>query len=261
MRKTDDAGRGTGAREAREDICWGRNPVIKLLENESSRCLKVVASKTMQRATLEQIAGLCRESGIPLQRVEPRAMNSLADGMSHQGVIAVISPKPMMNMGDALGLLPKPPSRALAVLADHVLDPHNLGAMIRSAEAASATFLAMPLRRNSLPTGTVVKTSAGASLRLPLVAAGNVANAVKEFQQAGLWAIALDPAAKKTIYSGSLPARTLLVVGSEGKGIGRTTASACDETLGIPIAQETGSLNASVALAVAMFEWFRINCT
>jgi 23S rRNA (guanosine2251-2'-O)-methyltransferase len=257
MRGTDGAGGYAGARE---DICWGRAPVIKLLENEPSRCLKVIASKTMQQATLDQLAGLCRDSGIPLQKVEPRAMNSLADGMTHQGVIAVIAQKPMLNIGDALGLLPKAPSRTLAVLADHVLDPHNLGAMIRSAEAASVSFLAMPLRRNSLPTGTVVKTSAGASLRLPLVAVGNVANAVKEFQEAGLWAVALDSAAKKTIYENRLPARTLLVVGSEGKGIGRTTAAACDETLGIPIAGETGSLNASVALAVAMFEWFRINC-
>ena len=256
--------RGTGApggnARAKEDICWGRNPVTQLLLDEPSRCLKVIASKSMQRAALDQIAGLCRESGVPLQKVEPGAMNSLADGTNHQGVIAIIAPRPMLNITDALSLLPKPPAKALAVLADHVLDPHNLGAMIRSAEAASASFLAMPLRRNSLPTGTVVKTSAGASLRLPLAAVGNVANAVKEFQAAGLWAIALDSAGKRTIYEDKLPARTLLVVGSESKGIGNATASACDETLGIPIAGKTGSLNASVALAVAMFEWFRLNC-
>lgn len=242
------------------DICWGRNPVIKLLMDEPSRCLKVIASKTMQRGTLDQIASLCRAAGIPLQAVDQRALNAMADGASHQGVIAVIAPKPMMIMADALGLLPKPPSRALAVLLDHVQDPHNLGAMIRSAEAASASFLALPLRRSSLPTGTVVKTSAGASMRLPLAAVGNTASAVREFQEAGLWTVALDAGAAKSIYDAPLSPRTLFVVGSEGKGIGRAVASACDETLCIPIAGGTGSLNASVALAVAMFEWFRLNC-
>jgi 23S rRNA (guanosine2251-2'-O)-methyltransferase len=235
--------------------------VTNLLEDEPSRCLKVIASKTMQAGQMDRIAALCRAAGIPLQRVEQRAVNALADGANHQGVIAVIAPKPMMDMADAPGLLPKTPSRALAVLLDHVQDPHNLGAMIRSAEAASASFLALPLRRSSLPTGTVVKTSAGASMRLPLVATGNTASAVKEFQEAGLWAVALDAGATKSIYSAQLPPRTLLVVGSEGKGVGRAVASACDETLGIPISGGTGSLNASVALAVAMFEWFRVNCT
>ncbi|MDR1515841.1 MAG: 23S rRNA (guanosine(2251)-2'-O)-methyltransferase RlmB [Synergistaceae bacterium] len=244
-----------------EDFCWGRNPVIKLLEDEPALCLKVMASKTMQRTTLDHIAGLCRAAGIPLQRVEPKALNSMIEGVNHQGVVAVIAAKPMMNIADALDLLPKPPSRALAVLLDHVQDPHNLGAMIRSAEAASASFLALPLRRSSLPTGTVVKTSAGASMRLPLASVGNTASTVREFQEAGLWTVALDSGAKRSIYGAALPARTLLVVGSEGKGVGRTTASACDETLSIPIAGEVGSLNASVALAVAMFEWFRLNCT
>jgi 23S rRNA (guanosine2251-2'-O)-methyltransferase len=244
-----------------EDICWGRNPVISLLEDEPSRCLKVIASRTMQTGQMDVIAGLCRAAGIPLQRVEQRAMNSMAEGANHQGVIAVIAPKPMIDTAGALELLPKPPSRALAVLLDHVQDPHNLGAMIRSAEAASASFLALPLRRSSLPTGTVVKTSAGASMRLPLVAVGNTASTVTEFQEAGLWTVALDAGEKRSIYDAALPPRTLFVVGAEGKGVGRATAKACDETLGIPIAGGTGSLNASVALAVAMFEWFRLNCT
>jgi 23S rRNA (guanosine2251-2'-O)-methyltransferase len=244
-----------------EDICWGRNPVIKLLEDEPARCLKVIVSKTMQRVPAGKIASLCRACGVPLQRVEPRALDSMIEGGNHQGVAAVVAAKPMMDITEALDLIPKPPSVALAVMPDHIQDPHNLGAMIRSAEAASACFLALPLRRSSLPTGTVAKTSAGASMRLPLVAVGNTASAVKEFQEAGMWAVALDSGAKRSIYEAVLPARTLLVVGSEGKGVGRTTAGACDETLRIPIAGEAGSLNASVALAVAMFEWFRLNCT
>jgi 23S rRNA (guanosine2251-2'-O)-methyltransferase len=242
-----------------EDLCWGRNPVISLLEDDPSRCLKVTASRTMQRGTLEKIADLCRASKIPFSTVEPRAIDTMAVGENHQGVVAVIAASAMLDIGDAVELLPKPPSPAMVVLLDHVQDPHNLGAMIRSAEAASAIFVALPLRRSSLPTGTVVKTSAGASLRVPLVMTGNVASAVRELQEAGLWTVGLDTGGKKTIYSDPLPKRILFVVGGEGKGIGRTTASACDEILSIPTSGGVGSLNASVALALAMFEWSRVN--
>jgi 23S rRNA (guanosine2251-2'-O)-methyltransferase len=213
----------------------------------------------MQRSVQEKIIGLCRVSGIPFSMAEPKVIDSIVQGENHQGVSAVIASSGMISLADAAGLLPKPPSQTLAVLLDHVQDPHNLGAMIRSAEAASAAFVALPLRRSSLPTGTVVKTSAGASLRLPLAAVGNVATAANELKEAGLWVIGLDSSAKTSIYSQPLPDRTLFVVGGEGKGLGRTTTDACDETLRIPISGSTGSLNASVALAVAMFEWFRVH--
>jgi 23S rRNA (guanosine2251-2'-O)-methyltransferase len=250
-----------GKEQARggSDLCWGRNPVISMLEDDPSRCLKVVVSKTMQRGVMGRIVDLCRKSGIPFSTLEPRAMDAMAKEANHAGVIAVIASTRMLDMNDALSLLPAPPAPALAVLLDHVQDPHNLGAIIRSAEAASASFVALPLRRSSLPAGTVVKTSSGASLRLPLVAVGNVASAARYLQEAGLWAVGLDAEAKKTIYSSPLPRRTLLVVGGEGKGLGRTTAAACDETLSIPISGGAGSLNVSVALGVAMFEWSRVN--
>jgi 23S rRNA (guanosine2251-2'-O)-methyltransferase len=221
--------------------------------------MKVVVSKTMQRGALSKFTGLCKASGIPLSMAEPKAIEAMAEGVNHQGVVAVIAPSTLIDIGSAVGLLPKPPLSALAVLLDHVQDPHNLGAMIRSAEAAAASFVAFPLRRSSLPTGVVSKTSAGASLRLPLSSTGNVAEAVRELKENGLWAVGLDAGAKKSIYADPLPKRVLLVVGGEGKGLGRTTAGACDEILGIPTQGVLGSLNASVALALAMFEWARIN--
>jgi 23S rRNA (guanosine2251-2'-O)-methyltransferase len=205
-----------------------------------------------------RIADLCRKSGVHYSQIDSKAMDSMTNG-AHQGVIAVVASSRILGVGEAISILPEPPLSALAVLLDHVQDPRNVGAMIRSAEAASASFVAMPLRRNALPTGTVAKTSAGASLRVPLVSVGNVAAATREFQDAGLWTVGLDEAAARTIYSAPLPPRTLLVVGGEGKGLGRTTITACDETLRIPIKKETGSLNASIALSVAMFEWLRVN--
>lgn len=242
------------------DLCWGRSPVLFLLERTPARCLKVAISRTMQRGTAEKIAELCREAGIPYSLLDARALDGMTNGENHQGVVAAISPSEMIGIEEAVKLLPPAPEPALAVLLDHVQDPHNLGAMIRSAEAAGASFAALPLRRGALPTGTVVKTSAGASLRLPLAAVGNVANAARALQEgANLWTIGLCADAEKSIYDEPLPARTLLVVGGEGKGLTKTTETACDERMRIPIEGETGSLNASVALAVAMFEWARAN--
>jgi 23S rRNA (guanosine2251-2'-O)-methyltransferase len=187
-------------------------------------------------------------------------MNGIIEGESHQGVIATVSPMRLLTLEEAVESIPQSPARSLVVLLDHIQDPHNLGAMIRSAEAAGAILAAIPLRRASLPAGTVAKTSAGASVRLPIAAIGNVAYAVRRFQEAGLWVIGLDAGAEKSIYKGSLPSRVLMVLGSEDRGLGRTTASACDELLRIPITGGTGSLNASVALALGVFEWARVNC-
>jgi 23S rRNA (guanosine2251-2'-O)-methyltransferase len=241
------------------DYCWGRNPVISMLEASPSRCLKVFIARTMQAGVAGKIVELCRESGIIFTFVETRALDSMLDGESHQGVAAVVSPTPVLDLPSALDLLPDAPAPALAVLLDRIQDPRNLGAIIRSAEAAGASFAAVPARRSSLPTGTVAKASAGASLRLPLAVTGNVANAVRDCQGAGLWTVGLDAKANRTIYDAPLPSRCLMVVGGEGDGISRTTASACDEMLRIPTEGCAGSLNASVALSVGMFEWHRIN--
>lgn len=250
-----------GRASATDDLCWGRNPVLSLLEEDPSRCLKVVVSKTMQRGMFERITELCKAAGVPFSTAEPRAMDGMTAGENHQGVVATLAASRVLDIEEALTLLPPPPEPALCVLFDHIQDPHNLGAMIRSAEAVGAVFAALPLRRSSLPTGTVVKTSAGASLRFPIATVGNVANAVRTMQDAGLWCVGLDAGSERTIYSSELPLRTLLVVGAEGKGLTKTTEAACDELLSIPITGGSGSLNASVALGVAMFEWARQNKT
>jgi 23S rRNA (guanosine2251-2'-O)-methyltransferase len=186
-------------------------------------------------------------------------LDAVTEGENHQGVVASVSPAPLLAFSDALGSLPAVPAPAMAVMMDHVEDPRNMGAMIRSAEAAGAIFAAMPLRRGALPAGTVAKTSAGASLRLPLASVVNVAGAVREAQAAGLWTVGLAGEAEVSIYDASLPARSLFVIGGEGSGISKTVRSACDELLRIPMTGGGESLNAAVALSVCMFEWLRVN--
>jgi 23S rRNA (guanosine2251-2'-O)-methyltransferase len=189
------------------------------------------------------------------------AMSAMTGGENHQGVAVAVSPVDVLEFGEALEIVPRPPELAMAVIMDHVEDPRNMGAIIRSAEAAGARFAAFPSRRGALPTGTVAKTSAGASLRLPLASLGNVSRAVEEAQKSGFWTIGLDEEASGTIYDSALPARCVFVVGSEGSGMSRTAGASCDELLRVPMEGGGGSLNASVAASVCMFEWVRVNRT
>jgi 23S rRNA (guanosine2251-2'-O)-methyltransferase len=221
--------------------------------------MKVLVAKTAKGSPVERIIGLCRTSRIPYSLVETRILDAMVDGGNHQGVVANISPVALLELDEVLGLVPDSTIPAMAVVMDHVEDPRNMGAMIRSAEAAGAAFAALPLRRGALPAGTVAKTSAGASMRLPLAALGNVGNAVRELKDAEFWAIGLDEEARVTIYDSPLPARCVFVVGGEGTGLSRTAAGACDELMSIPMKAGSGSLNASVALSVCMFEWLRVN--
>lgn len=240
-------------------LIWGRAPVLGLLEEMPSRVLKVFLSKTMQRGTFSRASDLCREHGVPFVTVEPRALDAMTCGENHQGVAAASSPTDMLDIDDALALMPPSPEAAAAVLFDHVMDVRNVGAMIRTAEAAGASFAALPMRRGALPNGAVVRTSAGASLRFPIASVGNTAAAVRSCKEAGLWCVGLEADGGRSIYEAVLPPRALLVVGGEGSGLSRTAAAECDEVLRIPITGSTGSLNASIALAVALFEWSRLN--
>ncbi|MBP9627234.1 MAG: 23S rRNA (guanosine(2251)-2'-O)-methyltransferase RlmB [Synergistaceae bacterium] len=239
------------------ELCWGRKPVLELLERTPERCLRVSMIKTGQHGALDKIIELCKAAHVPFQFLDTVALDRLCEGENHQGVVAMTSETPMLDLAEALALIPPQPERVLAVVLDHIQDPHNLGAIIRSAEAAGALFVAIPKRRSALPMGTVMKTSAGASARLPIVSVGNVAQTILAFQEAGLWSVGLDADTRESVFNGDLPSRLLLVIGAEGDGLGHATAKACDELRRIPMQGKGSSLNASVAAGIALFEWGR----
>ena len=239
------------------DICWGRNPVIALLEGDPERCMKVLIAKSAQPHIKAKITELCRANGIIFQNVESAALDRLTDGENHQGVAAYTAQMKLWEPEELLASLPAAPSPALILLCDHLQDPHNLGAVIRSAEAAGAAAVMIPKRGGCLPTGTVVKTSAGAALRLPVVKVGNVSQTIKMLQEADFWVTGLAMEGRDTLFREDLPPRSAIVVGAEGEGLGNAVAKACDDIRFIPMQGTTGSLNASVAASIAMFEWTR----
>ena len=243
--------------DASDEYCWGRKPVLEMLEMMPERCLRVSLSKNFHGAIAEKIMELCKQAHIPVQRVDPMGLERLCNGENHQGVLAMTSQTPLLEIEDVFKLLPPQSDPALGIILDHVKDPHNLGAIIRSAEAAGASFVAIPKRRSALPMGTVVKTSAGASLRIPLVSVGNIAQAIERLQEGGFWSVGLDAEGKESLFAGNLPKRLLLIVGAEGEGIGHATAKSCDELRHIPMIGSGTSLNASVAAGIALFEWVK----
>ena len=249
----------TPLREPAEDICWGRQPVLDLLRNSPKKCLKLIIANNVRPPFLDELTDLARESKVVYQMVTPEVIDGLCPRVNHQGVACRVAEMEPMELEAFLDSLPKE-GPVLVVVLDHIEDPHNLGAIIRSAEAAGASGVIFGKRRSALPGGTVVKVSAGAALRVPLVGVVNISRAIKEIKEFGLWTVGLEnkAGAGDSIWiKDKFPARTALIVGAEGEGISRLAAQSCDDLAYIPISGKTGSLNASVACAIALFEWRR----
>ena len=239
------------------DICRGRKPVIDLLTKSPSRCAKLLVADNVRPPFLDELLDLARQQNITWQVVKPEALDKLSGGEKHQGVICRLTQAKTVELADfLLGIANK--KSALVVVLDHIEDPHNLGAIIRSAEAGGAAGVISAKRRSAVPNDTVIKTSAGASLRVPLIQVANITRTLEALKAADFWTVGLDAEAQNSIWIEPLPDRTALVVGAEGFGISRLVGETCDMLRKIPIMQEgVSSLNASVAAALGIFEWSR----
>jgi len=240
------------------DVCWGRNPVLTLLQNRPELCRNVLLAEGASDDFRGMVAQLCADCDVSLSFVRRDELDRMSGGAVHQGVVARMKPVPSVDLNEIADSVPSD-APALIVLLDHCQDPHNLGAVIRTAEIAGALCVVTQNDRSATVSGTVVKTSAGAAFRLPVAQVVNVSRALASLKDKGFWVVGLDHKTTETIWSAPLPERLVLVVGSEGEGISALTAKNCDKLVKIPMAGKTGNLNASVAAALGMFEWARIN--
>lgn len=248
-------------RDVPDDICWGRQPVLDLLRDAPKRCLKVIIANNVRPPFLDELSDLARASKVVYQMVAPEVLDGLCPKVNHQGVACRMAEVDTLELDPFLKSLPKE-GPVLVVVLDHIEDPHNLGAIVRSAEAAGAAGVVFGKRRSALPGGTVVKVSAGAALRVPLIGVVNISRAVKDIKEFGLWTVGLEneAGAGDSLWNkDKMPARSAIIVGGEGEGMSRLVAESCDDLAYIPMSGKTGSLNASVACAMAMFEWSRNN--
>jgi len=186
-----------------------------------------------------------------------RKLDGMSRTHSHQGVIALCAVREYVTVDDILAIAREKGEKPLIVVCDELSDPHNLGAVIRTADAAGAHGVIIPKRRSAGLTAVVAKTSAGAVAHVPVARVPNLVAALKELQQAGVWVFGTAAEGTTSLYQADLKGPAAIVIGSEGDGMGRLVTENCDFTVSIPMFGKINSLNASAAAAVLLYEAVR----
>ena len=216
----------------------------------------IVIAKGRQDTRIEEIVQLARKKSIPVRFEDRSQLDRLANSKDHQGVVALAAARAAAALDDILASANQ--ARAgLIILLDGVEDPHNLGAIVRTALAAGAHGVVIPERRAAGLTDTVARSSAGALAHLPVAKVTNLARAMGELKQAGYWLVGLDERADKTYTEVDYTSRVGIVLGSEGQGLHELTRKRCDFVVSLPTTGPVKSLNVSVAAGVVLFEAIR----
>ena len=242
----DDSDGGAG-------LIAGRNPVIEALKAGKSINAVYVSG---EGGSLGLICGMAREKGIVVKQVSDAKLSAMSGGASHQGVIASGACAEYVSVEDILAVSAEKGTPPFIIICDEIEDPHNLGAIIRTAEAAGADGIIIPKRRSASLNVTVFKTSAGAASRLPVARTSNLSAAIDLLKKNGVWIYGTD-ASGEDYTSADLKGSIGLIIGSEGFGMGRLIREKCDFLLSLPMNGEITSLNASVAAGIFMYEAVR----
>jgi 23S rRNA (guanosine2251-2'-O)-methyltransferase len=241
------------------NVAYGIHAVRTLLTRYPHRVRRVWLLDGSEAAgRLQEVRVLAENAGLEVHHEDPAELDRLAAGERHQGVVAEVAPRagdPETQLEEALEALGDTP--ALLLVLDGVTDPHNLGACLRSADAAGVAAVIVPRDRAAGMTPVVRKVAAGAAESVPLVPVVNLARTLRDLKDRGLWLVGTTDDAQRTIYDVDLTGPTVLVMGSEGEGMRRLTRETCDALVSIPMAGAVESLNVSVATGVALFEAVR----
>lgn len=236
------------------DLVFGIHPVLEALQAGRRTVTRVVIAASRHDARMRQIVEAGRKVGVPVQFQPDRAVDRLAGGEAHQGVVAFVAGTPYADPGD---LLESAGPRALFVVLDGVEDPRNLGSVIRTAAAAGADGLFLPERGATGLTPVAVKASAGLAERLPVARVTNIVALLKSLQEKNIWVVGVDPEGATPWTSFDLTVPLALVLGGEGRGLRRLARETCDVVLSVPLAAGVESLNLAVAAGVVLFEVVR----
>lgn len=231
----------------------GRNPVIEALKSGTPIDTIYIDGNG---GSLGLIRRLAKEKGIVVKDAQDRKLSQLADGASHQGVVAVGACGEYVSVEDILEVSRKKGTKPFIIICDEIEDPHNLGAIIRTAETAGADGIIIPKRRSASLNATVAKTSAGAVSYVPVARVSNLASCIDTLKENGVWIYGTDASGTdycETDFTGSMA----LVIGSEGFGISRLIQKKCDFMVKLPMYGNINSLNASVAGGIFMYEVIR----
>lgn len=241
------------AEDLSANIICGRNPVIEALKSDSPLDTIYIDGSG---GSLNLIRRLAKEKGIVVKDADEKKLSRLSGGASHQGVVAEGACGQYVSLDDILSISREKGTKPFIIICDEIEDPHNLGAIIRTAETAGADGVIIPKRRSASLNATVFKTSAGAASYVPVARVSNLASCIDTLKDNGVWIYGTD--ASGTDYCDTdLTGSVALVIGSEGFGISKLIQQKCDFMIKLPMAGKINSLNASVAAGIFMYETVR----
>ena len=239
-----------------DGIIEGRNAVIEALR-AGTTIDKIFIQKGETDKTLGHIASTARAAGVVVVDADKRKLDFMSRTHAHQGVIALASVREYVSVEDILNIAREKGENPLIVVCDEISDPHNLGAIIRTAECAGAHGVVIPKRRSAGLTSIVGKTSAGAVSYVPVARVPNIPALLEQLQKEGVWVFGTAAEGTTTLYSADLKGPAAIVIGSEGEGMTRLVREKCDFLVSIPMKGKISSLNASAAAAILLYEAVR----
>ncbi len=238
------------------DYIAGRNPVLEALK-KGSQIHKVLIARGSHKGSVLEITARAREARIPIQEVERSYLDNLVQSGIHQGVAAFLPAREYVEVEDILGHAEAKGEAPFVLILDEIEDPHNLGAVLRTADAVGVHGVIIPKRRAAGLTSAVARASAGAVEYVPVARVANLVQTVEKLKKAGLWVVAADMDGDVLWRNKALSGPLACVIGGEGRGVGRLLKEKCDFLIRIPMKGKISSLNASVAAAVLCYEILR----
>ncbi|RJX76061.1 23S rRNA (guanosine(2251)-2'-O)-methyltransferase RlmB [Pseudomonas sp. LS-2] len=235
---------------------YGVHAVEALLRHHPKRVKQIWLAEGRSDPRVQVLIDLAAQNRVSVGQAERREMDAWVEGV-HQGVVADVSPSQVWGEAMLDELLDRTEGAPLILVLDGVTDPHNLGACLRTADAAGALAVIVPKDKSATLTPTVRKVACGAAEVIPLVAVTNLARTLEKLQQRGLWVVGTAGEAEQELYQQDLTGPTIMIMGAEGKGMRRLTREHCDYLVRLPMAGSVSSLNVSVATGVCLFEAMR----
>jgi 23S rRNA (guanosine2251-2'-O)-methyltransferase len=240
----------------KEQYVVGRNPVLEILKSEKE-IEKILVLKGELKGSINKIIGMAKDKNITIQYVDKNKLDQISGGSAHQGVAAFVAHYTYSSVEDILNKAREMDEVPFILILDGIEDPHNLGAIIRTAECGGVHGVVIPKRRAAHVTETVYKSSAGAVEHMLIAKASNISDTIDKLKEEGLWIYGADVEGKDYYFNLELKGPIALVIGSEGKGLSRLVKEKCDFLLKIPMFGKVSSLNASNAASILIYEVVR----
>lgn len=231
----------------------GRNAVIELLKSERT-VNKIMVARGEKQGSINEILKLAKQNKIVVTEVDRNKLDTFSETKHHQGVIAFVAPIEYKDVDYILNIAKEREEEPFILIADEIEDPHNLGALIRSAEVAGCHGVIIPKRRAVAVTEVVSKVSVGATEYMPIARVNNINETIRELKEKGVWIVGTDGSADTIYYEQDLTDPIAIIVGSEGRGMNKLTMKSCDFLVKIPMMGKITSLNASVSGGIVLFE-------